>query len=235
MDPAEPLEPAPSAPRHRDDVGWGGVLGVVGLVVVLLLVFWPTVREWIPWMSPPSTAGFGSATKAGMQNLKTALTQYCADLGRYPHPGSTYDAWNLDRIGDVLQLDGQRNVLVVAAPRNLSGWRELGLPPGMYARRWKGPYMETTPDDFMADAWQRPFRLRVCKQQLWIWSAGQDGSFVAPSTFENMVGNPAFDDPGVDDIVMSIARLSGPGFASSPAATGGLDQDLPLSVAPPGR
>ncbi len=149
-----------------------------------------------------------TATKSGMSNLKTALTQYVADCVRYPHMGnaSCYDAANIDAADAVFGTNLNDNVLFNVDCSTVPGWQELGHSWQTYRRRWKGPYMETTPDDFMMDAWQNRFRYRTCGKMIYLWSAGTDGAF-ADREFYLAAGNENYDNSSNDDIIMPIGRF----------------------------
>jgi len=134
------------------------------------------------------------------------LTQYVADCTRYPHTGGAYCVSALNGAEDILAPNENGNILFNLSA-SCSGWSNQGYNSTTWKRRWKGPYMETTPDDYMMDAWQNRIRYRVAGKMIYLWSAGTDGTF-CDAEFQMCAGNENYANQDNDDIIMPIGRWS---------------------------
>lgn len=143
--------------------------------------------------------GRNSATKAAMQNLKTALVNYNNDVGFYPHTGTTRNPRNYFSANeDCLGATFPRNVLVatdVGYPFELGG-----LSSETYGKRWKGPYMDANPDEFMMDAWDNKIIYTFFEGALYFHSSGKNGVF----DLIDRVLAPSYEG---DDILMRVSRV----------------------------
>jgi len=153
-----------------------------------------------------------SATKAKIDALKKALLAYQADVGRMPHTGalscSKYElAYNEACNKGILSYNNEEeNVLL--SPTCLS--------PKLQ-KRWKGPYMDSEPSDFMYDAWLNPIHYVAKGKNLYLWSYGSGDSGTLLS--DESTPGPDMSDPGevlkklqeqdtyLDDVIVSVKRF----------------------------
>lgn len=176
-------------------------------------VRFPTLLSWwwdqMPERGLTYTERFGhhnSDMKARLSNLKTALVNYSSDLGHFPFTGTemTPDSMNAaDRA--CLGTTDDTNVLLSAKVG--PPFANLGLTEAQYQKRWKGPYMDSSADDFMVDIWGNKIRCRVYRNQLWLHSAGHDGVF---ESLEFARDPEAYEKYGCDDVTRSVSRLRFP-------------------------
>jgi hypothetical protein len=140
-----------------------------------------------------------SATKSMMSNLKTALINYKADFGYYPFAGNDANDAKAYFIGPKAGLGFTTNSNCLVSDKIIN-FENLGLDEKTYQKRWKGPYMDDTPEEFLYDCWKTPFVMIRYEKGLYLWSAGYDGEFdpidrVLDSSYE---GN---------DLMMTISRF----------------------------
>lgn len=173
------------------------------MVVIIVIAVLASVAG--PMVNNITEQGRQTATKSTMANLKTALTQYVADCTRYPHTGDSYSATNINNAMEILNTTEGTNILF-NLDATCTGWTRQGYNTTTWKRRWKGPYMETTPDDYMMDAWQNRLRYKAAGKMIYLWSAGTDGSFCTDTEFETAAGNEAYANQENDDIIMAIGR-----------------------------
>lgn len=149
--------------------------------------------------SSHSGHGYYSSSKAGMQNLKTALVNYNCDLGFFPFIGTSPNERNYSLAEHYcLGLKEGNNVLVatgVGMPFEMGG-----KSPETYNKRWKGPYMDCDPSEFMVDAWGNKIKYLYFNNCLWLHSSGEDGYF---DTITD-VTNPIYEG---NDVIMAVSRL----------------------------
>ncbi len=151
-----------------------------------------------------------SATKSHMSCLKTALGNYNADLSHYPHSGGTKNllsAYN-DNTSSFLGLSSGTNCL---AMDEVEGFEYLGMEKEKYMRRWKGPYMDGEPEDFMCDAWGEPFKYFAYGKTIFLQSSGPDEQF---DPIEKVLDENYLENELGDDIFIEIARVRKPFIAS---------------------
>ncbi|HNV68814.1 MAG TPA: hypothetical protein PKO06_03890 [Candidatus Ozemobacteraceae bacterium] len=157
-----------------------------------------------------------SATRSIMNQLKNALICYHADIGRWPHVRSQISSETMALADTYCLYDTvSRNVLFnsrVGYP-----FESNGLTTESYQKRWKGPYLDGTPEECMRDAWEKRIRFelngtppsgpdtgRTKKLSiLYLHSAGSDGLFDPLSK----AVDPAYAG---DDIIMQVARTKVP-------------------------
>ncbi|NLV94519.1 MAG: prepilin-type N-terminal cleavage/methylation domain-containing protein, partial [Candidatus Riflebacteria bacterium] len=152
------------------------IMVVVVIIAVLASVAGPMIGDII-------NQGKASATRSKMSSLKSAIVTYKNDVGRYPFYGnksliSKASAYSAD---DVLADDVANNVLVNqevnlgVACESRDGNDETGYWTSFYGkggRKWKGPYMDSDPADFMTDSWGTLIRYHAFDHSLILWSAG---------------------------------------------------------------
>ena len=193
------------------------LVGFVAVLFVSLLVgsaygFVPiSVLERLGVVSVSHGQGKASATRAQMYNLKSALVNYANDLGRYPHTGEKLSSATI-LLAQRYCLDdhASRNVLVsdsVSRP-----FEKHGLSDELYKKRWKGPYMDGDPDEFMRDAWDTRIKYTLAwgpaassspAASLVLQSAGPDGVFDPPA--DCLVASYAGDD-----LITRVSKLKLP-------------------------
>jgi len=167
------------------------------MVVIIVIAVLASVAG--PMIGSITDQGKASACKASMQNIKTALVNYNNDLGRFPHGGNTLDSSNINLAWNAaVGLDISNNVLSnqnvgVTVPAN---WNQMGI--AAYTKRWKGPYMDADPAEFMMDPWEARVLYTHSKNMIWLHSMGPDGA----SEFANVI-NANYTG---DDISMSVTR-----------------------------
>lgn len=158
-----------------------------------------------PMVNNITEQGRVTATRSAMTNLKTALTQYVADCTRFPHTGDSYSTANINGADAIMDVSEANNVLF-NLDASCAGWTRQGYSSTTWKRRWKGPYMETVPDDFMMDAWQRKIRYCAAGKMIYLWSGGSDGVLSPESEFQIAAGNESYANADNDDIVLPVGR-----------------------------
>lgn len=189
------------------------IMVVVVIIAVLASVAGPMIGDII-------NQGKASATRSKMSSLKSAIVTYKNDVGRYPFVGdkkqiSCADAYCADWL---LSDSAVNNVLVnpevllgVASETTL-GDAENGYWTTFYGkggRKWKGPYMDSDPADFMTDSWGTPIRYHAFDHSLILWSAGPDGEWDEDGNnpHPNVLNSEAYAEGETDDLFISIARF----------------------------
>ena len=195
------------------------------MVVIIVIAVLASVAG--PMIGSITNQGRASATKSKLSALKSAILAYQSDVGRYPFIGapggrqtSTYYAQaSVSLLGDT----EESNVLTnegfgVDNAAAVSNDPSTAFGISNYGRRWKGPYMDSTADDYMLDSWGTKIRYLHVSNAIWLWSAGADMAFDSDGGVDvkkdGELANPnAALDPGGyadndgDDIVLSIARV----------------------------
>ena len=144
-----------------------------------------------------------SATKSKLDGLRKALLAYQADVGRMPHTGnslkcSSYEAaYNLATSDFLSYNNEEKNVLLSDSP--LTPFPKL-------KKRWKGPYMDSDPDDFMYDAWLNPIHYVAKGKNLYLWSYGS-GESVPDGEPEDVLVRMQNQDDYIDDVIVSVKRF----------------------------
>ncbi len=200
------------------------IMVVVVIIAVLASVAGPMIGDIV-------NQGKASATRSKLAALKSAIVTYKNDVGRYPYFGERKDindkaAYDQTK---VLSINEANNVLVNRAtlintitgaiPKDTDG-DEYAPQYGRQGRRWKGPYMDSDPADFMVDAWGSTFRYLAVDNSLILWSAGPDGDFHEISQGvpnKDIFDSDAYADGETDDLYISIARFRRPFNGSLPA------------------
>ena len=146
-----------------------------------------------------------SATKSKLDALRKALLAYQADVGRMPHTGmntslkcSSYElAYNEACNGGILSYNNEdENVLLTPDPL-----------PERLKKRWKGPYMDSDPSDFMYDAWMNPIHYVASKKNLYLWSYGSGESVADDNDPEKVLQRMQDRDDYIDDVIVSVKRF----------------------------
>lgn len=173
------------------------------MVVIIVIAVLASVAG--PMIGSITDQGRASATKSKISALKSAMLAYQSDTGRLPFTGKPdcagYAISYCDAtiLGDTLAT----NVLVNDV---LGNWTGGGLNFGIsnYTKKWKGPYMDAEPSDFMYDSWGNKMRYRASAKNVYIWSSGPDSAF--ETNLNDALCAESVANGDVDDIIMSIAR-----------------------------
>lgn len=140
-----------------------------------------------------------SATKSKMSNLKSALLDYRADFGDFPFAGNDSKDAKAYFIGPKAGLGFTNNSNCLVSDKILN-FDNLGLDEKTYQKRWKGPYMDWEPEEFLYDCWGTPFVMIRYEKGLYLWSAGEDGEF-------DPINDVLLSTYGGNDIIMTISRF----------------------------
>lgn len=189
------------------------IMVVVVIIAVLASVAGPMIGDII-------NQGKASATRSKMSSLKSAIVTYKNDVGRYPFVGdknkvsskSAYcaDAVLADNVANNVLVNQEVNLGVTSEARG--GDAENGYWTTFYGkggRKWKGPYMDSDPADFMTDSWGTKIRYHAFDHSLILWSAGPDGEFheVGGDPNSDVLDSEKYAEGETDDLFISIARF----------------------------
>lgn len=188
------------------------IMVVVVIIAVLASVAGPMIGDLV-------NQGKISATKSNLSALKSALISYKNDVGRFPFHGLASESRFLANycISLVLAANSVNNVLVnIETPISSDGINDddtenkFAKGYGVKGRKWKGPYMDSPPEEFMVDAWGTGLRYIACGHSLILQSAGPDGEFSTENP-EVLVTKKKKDDDeddtSDDDILLTISRF----------------------------
>ncbi len=165
------------------------------MVVIIVIAVLASVAG--PMIGSITDQGKSSATKASINNLKTALVNYNNDLGRFPHTANAYISANVNNADTAALLNqSNQNVLV----ENSVGGTFTNMGINAYAKRWKGPYMDSDASAFMQDAWDLKIKYFHHNKQIWLQSGGPDGQF-------NNAADVTVTGYSGDDLITSLSRV----------------------------
>lgn len=174
------------------------------MVVIIVIAVLASVAG--PMIGSITDQGRASATKSKISSLKSAILAYKSDVGRIPFTGVASEGKNDEAYNDAsdtyLGDTEATNVLV----NEETGCTAMNITN--YARKWKGPYMDSTPEDFMYDSWGTKIRYVAYDKNIYLWSAGADMDFEADLT--DLLNADKVDEEALDDIIQSIARVRKP-------------------------
>jgi prepilin-type N-terminal cleavage/methylation domain-containing protein len=174
------------------------------MVVIIVIAVLASVAG--PMIGSITDQGRSSATKSKISSLKSAMMAYKADVGRYPFAGPPQCARYAQAYNDAsdacLGCFENNNVLVNA---NLGdgGTGDYNFSITNYTRKWKGPYMQSAPDDFMMDAWGNKIRYSAVEKSVYLQSMGAD---MIEETVDVALNE---DNELSDDIIISVFRTRG--------------------------
>lgn len=176
------------------------------MVVIIVIAVLASVAG--PMITSITDQGRASATKSKLSALKSAIMAYNSDIGRYPYAGTSdnsdisaaYDS-NLSPLNTSLFADSfDNNILTTASSgTDISANSVFGIA-NYINKKWKGPYMDSDPTDFMYDSWGKKIQYYHYNKGIYLHSAGSDQSFDSRGD----VTKPAYEG---DDIILSIARV----------------------------
>ncbi len=178
------------------------------MVVIIVIAVLASVAG--PMIGSITDQGRSSATKSKMSALKSAMLAYQSDVGRLPFAGKPgcagyAAAYNADTI---LNDSSDKNVLLNADFGHTNdATYNFGITN--YAKKWKGPYMDSDPTDFMYDSWGNRFTYIAYKNNVYLWSSGANSAFEpgATANIECALCSTMVSNGDVDDIVLSIAKV----------------------------
>ncbi len=146
-----------------------------------------------------------TATKQKLDTLKKALLAYQADVGRMPHSGmnvslkcSSYEAAYNGACDDGILSYNNEELNVLLSPN---------LLPNKLKKRWKGPYMDSDPTDFMYDAWLNHIHYVASNKNLYLWSYGTEPYEKDDADPEKVFQKLQDQDDYIDDVIVSVKRF----------------------------
>ncbi len=174
------------------------------MIVIIVIAVLASVAG--PMIGNITDQGRASATKSKMSNLKSALIQYQGDVGRFPYVGGSSNINVSSAFSQDIVMSAtleENNVLITNA--NI-----IRLPN--HDRKWKGPYMDSEPADFMYDSWGNKITYVRYNKNLYLVSLGANGvpdygtseSYNYDNAFKDQ--SNADRDEEHDDIVISVTR-----------------------------
>ena len=179
------------------------------MVVIIVIAVLASVAG--PMIGSITDQGRTSATKSKLSSLKSAMLAYQSDVGRLPYYGKPGDsrkasAYCADK---VLSYEcAEENVLT---SETFGNWNDSTNNFGIsnYSRKWKGPYMDSEPSDFMYDSWGNQIYYVAEGNNVYLWSYGpdqaadDDGGGNITDALKAQKDNADF----CDDIITSVARV----------------------------
>lgn len=182
-------------PNHSTSFGLKVTLPLIALGTYLAAVSGPI-------FTPGVVDSHRSATAGAMGQLKMALGNFNKDLGQFPITGEKVTEESINAAADsMLGETASGNILVSAdAYRRALSNRPMGIEPLEFAQRWKGPYMDSDPREFMLDSWNNRIRYLCRDHTIWLHSAGPDGVYDPPeiSTAREYQG---------DDLTVMVSKV----------------------------
>ncbi|MFZ5949407.1 MAG: hypothetical protein ACOYXC_01785 [Candidatus Rifleibacteriota bacterium] len=174
----------------------------LGTLILSFLVCFVAISLILPiWNSRESSGGKIPATKAKMVNLKSALLIYNSDFGFFPFEGDQYSPAAFDRANRVvLGLDQSKNVLFSGRYPGNFLIEAKGCDETKYQKRWKGPYLDYTVDEFFLDSYDSQIFYTVFNNTIYLQSAGPDRNMhpIESVLTEGYQG---------DDILIEVAKV----------------------------
>lgn len=183
------------------------------MVVIIVIAVLASVAG--PMIGSITDQGRSSATKANLSSLKTALLSYQRDIGRFPFCGDgnmrlkvNYNNVEYDATDEVWKVGGEGGKIIGSITGNnvlVTNEELLGGMVGGYQRRYKGPYMDSNPEEFMNDSWGSPIHYFAETQTIYLRSTGVNGSAEAVNAILQCTEEEK-EEGEVDDILVPISR-----------------------------
>ena len=177
------------------------------MVVIIVIAVLASVAG--PMIGSITDQGRASATKSKMSSLKSALLSFKSDVGRLPYVGDSSNAYCADAYNgadlDFLADNEENNVLINECTGvNAGGYFQA---VGNYEKKWKGPYMESMPGDFMVDAWMTKLKYYGHKETkgIYVQSGGPDSTVEEGAAEVNDVIRGDCED--IDDFAQSVGKV----------------------------
>ncbi|MEW6713058.1 MAG: prepilin-type N-terminal cleavage/methylation domain-containing protein [Candidatus Riflebacteria bacterium] len=171
------------------------------MVVIIVIAVLASVAG--PMIGSITDQGRASATKSKISSIKSAIMAYKSDVGRYPFFGEACNAgYKLAYNESSSKLLGNgegNNVFVNENIGILGNVCDFKIPN--YRRKWKGPYFESGPDDFMYDAWGTKMNYTVNDKSVYMHSAGTDMNHEA---INDAICQAKVEADGMDDLTQVV-------------------------------
>ena len=168
------------------------------MIVIIVIAVLASVAG--PMIGNITDQGRASATKSKLSNLKSALISYQGDVGRFPATNAKPGNLSAFCQSDILCSENEDlNVLVC---------NDNKVRVKNYKRKWKGPYMDSDPTDFMYDSWGNAIVYIRHNKNLYLWSSGPNGEFFCSSNADYAFKQQTNEDnEECDDILISVAKF----------------------------
>ncbi len=179
------------------------------MVVIIVIAVLASVAG--PMIGSITDQGRTSATKSKLSSLKSAMLAYQSDVGRLPYYGKPSEsrkasAYNAEK---VLSYDCADENVLTSENYGTDSSNNFGITN--YSRKWKGPYMDSEPSDFMYDSWgnQIYYVAEVDGNNVYLWSYGPDQSPDGGDDDSITAAVKAQKENAdfCDDIITSVARV----------------------------
>ena len=174
------------------------------MVVIIVIAVLASVAG--PMIGSITDQGRASATKSKLSSLKSALLAYQSDVGRLPYLGKNSRVKsNYCQTKLLSSNDETYNVLYT---NEATGYGSSNTEwPNNYSRKWKGPYMDSDPSDFMFDSWGNEIKYEAYNKNVYLWSAGPDGEFYgSAANADEAFKKQSESDSDCDDSLISVYR-----------------------------
>ena len=167
------------------------------MIVIIVIAVLASVAG--PMIGNITDQGRASATRSKMSNLKSALIAFQGDVGRFP--SSCANVGHKDGFCQVhvMCTESEVNNVLVCNAYN------LGMKN--YNRKWKGPYMDSDPKDFMYDSWGNPIAYVRYGKNLYLWSSGPNGEFYGADADAAFKAQSNDEVEECDDILISVGKF----------------------------
>lgn len=177
------------------------------MVVIIVIAVLASVAG--PMIGSITDQGRISATKSKLSSLKSAMLAYQSDVGRLPYDGKPNESriknnYNAEK---VLSYEcAEENVLT---SENFGTENPHNFGISNYSRKWKGPYMDSDPSDFMYDSWGNQIYYVADGNNVYLWSYGPDQASDGGETGGIAAALAAQKENAdfCDDIITSVARV----------------------------
>lgn len=172
------------------------------MVVIIVIAVLASVAG--PMIGSITDQGRASATKSKISSLKSACLAYKSDTGRIPFMGvpGQWCAESAYNNADTTLFGTTEDTNTLVCGQDL-----MSSCITNYEKKWKGPYMDSAPEDFMMDSWGTKILYHGFKphKSVFFRSAGADMTHVDAEADINAAIKGGSDD--VDDIAQSIIKL----------------------------
>lgn len=169
------------------------------MVVIIVIAVLASVAG--PMIGSITDQGRASATKSKLSSLKSAMLAYQNDVGRLPFTGNADQAGKIGAYCAPAVLSGDNLAKNVLVTEEVTGVCDT---ISNYGRKWKGPYMDSDPSDFMYDSWGNEIVYEAVGNNVYLISVGPDG---ARGNLQDALNAEKIADGTEDDIVLSVARV----------------------------
>lgn len=178
------------------------------MVVIIVIAVLASVAG--PMIGSITDQGRSSATKSKLASLKSALISYKNDVGRFPYIGDSTNVAkaNAHNAASDKLLANNSDAPVAAVGGNVLVTNNVEPFSTNYQRRWKGPYMDANPEDFMHDGWGNRISYFAKSYNIYIRSNGINGE--KDATVEDSLDPAKQEDGTADDVVISVAKVRKP-------------------------